>query len=98
MDKTTVEFGRWRVVRTDPMNWQLFERREIQSGKREGDVDWVGMANYFGRLIDAVRFARDREVAACGYDGSLDGAIKKLRQIDKKFLADLKEALEGGRR
>ena len=93
MNKTTVEFGRWRVVRTDPLNWQLFERREILSGKREGEVDWVGTANYFARLADAVRFARDREIAACGYDGSLDGAIKKMRQIDKKFIEELKKAV-----
>lgn len=93
MDKTSIEFGKWRVVRIDTLNWQLSERKEIKNGKRKGEVDFVRLPNYFGRLTDAVVFARNREFEQGGYEGELDGAVKALRKLDRDFLAAVKEAV-----
>jgi len=93
MDKTTIEFGRWRIVRRDPKNWQLHERKLILEGKRAGSVDWVALDSYHGTLMSALESARKREFEASGYTGDLDGALSELRKIDRKFLKDLKEAL-----
>lgn len=93
MDKTTIEFGKWRVTRIDPLNWQLFERAAIKKGKRAGETDWKPRSNYFGKLVDAVRFARDREFEQGGYDGSLDGAIGELRRLDERFVSAIRKAV-----
>jgi hypothetical protein len=95
MDKTTIEFGRWRIVRRDPKNWQLHERKLILEGKRAGSVDWVDLDSYHGTLMSALESARKREFESKGCTVDLDGALSELRKIDRKFIRDLKDALEG---
>ena len=95
MDKTTIEFGRWRIVRRDPKNWQLHEKRIVLGGKRAGEVGWVDLESYHGTLMSALESARKREFESKGCTVDLDGALSELRKIDRKFIRDLKDALEG---
>ena len=94
MDKTTIEFGRWRIRRIDSKNWQLFEYRIILSGARAGDVDWVGLDSFHGSLLPALEDARKREFEQSGYTGDLDGAIKAIKRTDREFLNGLRKAMD----
>lgn len=54
MEKTEIIVNDdWKIVHIDSMNWQVFNRREIQENKnpaknkRAGEVDWVGLQAFF---------------------------------------------------
>ncbi len=91
-----ITFGRWKVVRSDSLNYRLFELKEIKKGDRVGEVDYVGLPNYFGSFEGAVRFARDREFDSGDYNGYLDGAVDELRKLNRKFVRDVRKAVYGG--
>lgn len=93
MEKTTIEFGRWRIRRIDSKNWQLFEYRIILKGDRAGDVDWVGLDSFHGSLLPALEAARKREIEQSGYTGDIDGAIKAIKRIDREFLDGLRKVM-----
>jgi len=89
-----ITFGKWKAAKTDAMNYRLYELKEIEKGERAGEVGYVGLPNYFATVLDAVRFARDREFNSGGYSGYLDGAIDEMRKLDKRFVSAVKKALD----
>ena len=94
MSKPEVIFGTWKFVKTDPLNWQIFEYSEIQSGKRKGELDWVKRPNYFGELKYAVVYARNRDFERGLDTTDIDGAIERFEKVDTKFLKAISKALK----
>ena len=94
MDKTTVTVGKWMFKRTDPLNWQLFELKEIERGDSKGELGWVKRPNYFGELVNAVVFARNREFDRKGDFATLDAYIEELRREDARFEKAIRKALK----
>ena len=82
MDKTTVTVGKWMFKRADPLNWQLFELKEVERGDSKGE------------LVSAVVFARNREFDRKGDFATLDAYIEELRREDARFVKELRKALK----
>lgn len=88
-----------KVVHVDRLNWQLFEKREIKASNnpktkaRVGEVDWVALPAFFGKLEPALVKARDiyreRKLDAA----TLDAAIEQLEALDRKFVREVKKAV-----
>ena len=93
MNKTAITVGNWRFKRIDSLNWQVFERREVLAGKRKGEVDWTSRPSYFGELVNAVQFARNREFDRKGDFESFDAVLGEMRAIDARFVRELKAAV-----
>jgi len=95
MERTEIEFGRWRVKRIDSMNWQVFQLREVKANhnaKRAGETDWMACPAYFGKLEYALEWCLDREADDMGRR-ELKDAVRQLRAIKSEFLRELKGAL-----
>lgn len=101
MDKTTITAGCWMFKRIDSLSWQVFELREIKktnnrSGKsRAGETDWVALPAYFGTLLPAIVKAkdlnRDRKLPP---SAELNDAVKRIEELDREFLREVKKALK----
>lgn len=95
MGKTTITVGEWRFVRIDSLNWQVQRLREIKANgrtERAGEVDWAALPAYFGRLVEAVEWARDRIMDERGDVSDTEAFAKELRRADSEFLCGLKAA------
>ena len=92
-EKTAVIVGKWKFVRIDPLNWQLFEHAEVERGPRKGEVDWVKRPNYFGELANAIVYARNREFERGGGTMQLDEAIERFKAVDAEFVKAVREAV-----
>ena len=75
----------YELRRLDGRNWQLWERRLVKSGKREGQVAWMPCDAYFGSVRAAVEHVaadaeRNRFV---NVEADLRGALGIMRQIER---------------
>lgn len=91
--KTTIRFGNWKLERVDPLNWALTSRTGKVGENGEMKGGWSSQRNYFGKVGDAVQFARDREFERGGDFGTMDAYIAELRKADKAFVRELRKAL-----
>lgn len=92
--KTTIRFGNWKLEKVDPLNWALASRTGKVGEDGEMKGGWSTQRNYFGKVVDAAIFARDREFDRGGDFETLDAYIAELRKADKAFVRDLRKALE----
>lgn len=51
--------GEWMITKMDALNWRVRQKREIASGKRAGEVDWVDLDAFFPRPELAARYVYD---------------------------------------
>ena len=97
MERTEIIAGRWKVKRTDPRNWQVFELREVkESAKtdRAGEIDWMACPAFFGELAYALEWCADRETENLGLQKDLKAAAKAVKASRDAFLAQVEKALE----
>jgi len=94
MEKTEIVVGDFMARHIDPMNWQVFERREIKgTSKRKGEIDWVALPNFYGSLKLALVKMRDLARERKMPRGDLETAIAAIEVADENFLKELKKAV-----
>lgn len=83
--KTVRVLEDFEARRMDSLNWRVWQRKVLESGKRKGEVDWVGLESYHTTLCAAVewiaRHAPREEYAKV--DADLEGAIGIMRDIER---------------
>ena len=59
-----MEFGDWRLVPADGLNWELCHRHAATKGKNAGKVGWHHLGRYYqhNTIGEALRFAASREL------------------------------------
>lgn len=78
----------WKIVHADSMNWQVHQKRELKksnnpNGKsRAGEVDWVALPAFFGKVDGAARYV---------YDHMGDGAGRKTLREFMKLMAQARD-------
>ena len=96
MDKTEIIIGDMKIVRIDSLNWQVFERREIKDNhktKRGGQIDWIPCPAFFGGLLPALNYAKERNRNNKLVSGELKDAIAQIEQLDRDFLREAQKAV-----
>ncbi len=86
---------RYKVVRVDSMNWQIFEYREIKDrakAKRAGELDWIGLPYFFGDLKYALIRLLNLNVATSGESMTLDEAVSRIEAIERQIAKVAKKA------
>lgn len=92
---------KYELRRVDAMNWQLYKLKELESGKRKGEVDWVPLQCYPSDVAQAVRwiaeYAPKADWADCEADlrGFLE-EMEKLEQSMKRHARTFARAVEKG--
>ena len=83
----------YELRRVDDRNWQLYKLKELESGKRKGEVDWVPLGIYPQTIEGSIQWIfenapkADWENAKC----DLEGAIGELREIERDMAAHARE-------
>lgn len=98
-----IEFGRWRLVPVDKLNWELCHRHATTRGKNEGTEQWHRLGRYYSynTFANALVFAADQELR--GEDGtadaarSIEDALAEYDRITTALVADMARALGGER-
>lgn len=89
---------RYKVVRIDSMNWQIFEYRKIkeslnaEQSKRAGEYDWCAMPIYYGNLKYALLRLIDLDVATDGESMTLEQAVRHIRQVERNIVKAVEKA------
>lgn len=89
----------YELRRVDSMNWQLYKLKELEGGKRKGEVDWVPLQCYPHDAAQAVRWivenAPKADLADCETDlrGFL-AEMAKLEQSIKRHAREFVRALD----
>lgn len=81
-----IEFGAWQLRPTaNGLNWELFHRHEMRSGKDVGAVKWKSCGRFYqyGGLDMAVAFAADCDAKEkdAPHPVGLDRFIEEYRAI-----------------
>lgn len=76
-----IEFGDWRLVPTDSLNWELCHRHEVTRGKNAGTVKWNRLGRYYshGTFGNALLYAADCELKS-GRAGEALGIVDALAE------------------
>ena len=95
-----IEFGRWRLVPVDKLNWELCHRHAATRGKNEGEESWHRLGRYYSysTLGNALWYAADQELREKDGDaaaGIMD-ALAEYRAITDALMADMARALGEG--
>lgn len=86
---------RYKVVRIDSLNWQVFEFREIKNKQRAGQKDWVALPRFYGKLTDALAgIARHGNSDACG-SMTLDEAVRAIEKSNERLAREIEKAVSG---
>lgn len=86
---------RYKVVRIDSQNWQIFEYREIKErhkAKRAGETDWCGLPCYFGNLKYALLRLIDLNVSSDGESMTLEEAVKCIKATERQIIKAVEKA------
>ena len=75
----------YEVRRMDQSNWQVWQYKVLEGGKRKGEMDWVALNSFHGTVSAAVGWIakhapRNLYLAA---DVDLQGAIDCMREIER---------------
>lgn len=95
-----IEFGRWRLVPVDALNWELCHRHAVTRGKNAGKESWHHMHRYYSynTIPNAAIFAADQEMREGGDVVELSKALDEYRVIVDGMTAELLAALGGDAR
>ena len=95
-----IEFGRWRLVPVDKLNWELCHWHAATRGKNEGVEQWNRLGRFYSwnTFGNALMFAADCELK----DGTAEAArdihavLAEYRAITDALMADMARALGEG--
>lgn len=98
--KTTIDLGRYRLVRYDRMNWLMEEFRKPcgNSGARAAKSDeprWRSTGHYFGSIGAGVSWLLEHEMLNGGGEYDLEGAILRFGEIAAELRNHVNMATEG---
>lgn len=95
-----IEFGRWRLVPVDKLNWELCHWHVATRGKNVGTEQWNRLGRYYSyNTIDlALRYAADQEMREKDGEAvhNILDALNEYETITAALMADVARALEGG--
>ena len=80
----TIEFGDWRLVPVDALNWELCHRHVTSRGKNAGESKWHRLGRYYSHntIAQALRYAAGRELMAQREDEAM-GIWEALREYER---------------
>lgn len=92
-----IEFGRWRLVPVDSLNWELCHLHAVTKGKNAGAEQWNRIGRYYSynTLPNAVLFAAEQELREGGEVVQLRDALRVWQQTVDALKADLLAAIGG---
>ena len=94
-----IEFGRWRLVPVDKLNWELCHLHVATRGKNAGTEQWNRLGRYYGyNTIDlALCYAADQEMREKDGDAvrDIDAALREYAAIIVRFMKALRVVKEG---
>ena len=97
-----IEFGRWRLVSVDSLNWELAHLHVATKGKNAGQEQWNRLRRYYSynTLPLAIRYAADCEMKEQGGDTvvTLADALHEYERIVGAMASDVIAAVTGGGR
>lgn len=93
-----IEFGEWRLVPLDGLNWELCHRHAATRGKNAGRVSWHRCGRFYqaSTFGDALRFAADCELKERNH-GDVRGirsALAEYEAITAGYLDAVRGLLE----
>ena len=90
-----IEFGRWRLVPVDALNWELCHRHAATRGKNAGRESWHHMGRYYSynTIANADVFAADQEMREGNDVVGLSRALHEYRSIVDGMVADIAAAM-----
>lgn len=95
--KTEIQINKqWKIVKSDALNWQPFEWREIEDkggAKRAGEFDWMASGHFFGQLSPALRWIAEQQVDN-GEKITLQEAVSLIETSNLKLMRDIEKALK----
>lgn len=91
-----IEFGRWRLVPVDSLNWELCHRHVVTRGKNVGKEQWNRLGRYYSHntVENAITFAADQEMREGGEVVSLADALREYERIVGAMVADVRRIME----
>ena len=92
-----IEFGRWRLVPVDSLNWELHHLHVATRGKNVGSEQWNRLGRYYSynTVQNAVMFASDHEMREGEDVTPLANALHEYRDIVGAMVADVRAAMGG---
>lgn len=94
-----IEFGRWRLVPVDRLNWELYHLHAATRGKNAGTEQWNRLGRYYSyNTIDlALRYAADQEMREKDGDAvhNILDALNEYEAIIVRFMRALRVVKEG---
>ena len=85
-----IEFGRWRLVPVDKLNWELCHWHTATRGKNAGTEQWNRLGRYYSyNTIDlALRYAADQEMREKDGDAvrAIADALSEYEAIIVRFM------------
>ena len=95
-----IEFGRWRLVPVDKLNWELCHWHAATRGKNEGVEQWNRLGRFYSwnTFGNALMFAADCELKDGTAEDARDihAALAEYRAITGALMADMARALGEG--
>ncbi len=95
--KTEIQINeQWKIVKSDALNWQPFEWREIENksgAKRAGEFDWMASGHFFGQLSPALRWIAEQQVDN-GEKMTMQEAVSRIETSNLKLMRDIEKALK----
>lgn len=96
----TIEFGRWRLVPVDRLNWEPCHWHAATRGKNEGVEQWNRLGRFYSwnTFGNALMFAADCELKDGTAEAARDirAALAEYRAITGALMADMARALGVG--
>lgn len=88
-----IEFGDWRLVPRDRLNWELEHRHAASRGKNAGDVSWHPLGRFYqhNTIGEALRFAASRELME-RREGEAESIWEALAEYER-ILQDFADAV-----
>ncbi len=98
-DRTTIDLGRYRLVRLDRKNWLMEEFREPRGNgagsAKSGEPRWRSMGVYFGSIGAGVSWLLEHEMLNGGGEYDLGGAVARFGEIAAELRHHVNVATEG---
>lgn len=93
-----IEFGRWRLVPVDKLNWELCHWHTATRGKNAGTEQWNRLGRYYSyNTIDlALRYAADQEMREKDGDAvrAIADALSEYETIIVRFMRAMRVVKE----
>lgn len=92
-----IQFGDWRLVPVDALNFELCHRHETTRGKNAGAVQWHRLGRFYsyGTLANALWYAATVELGERNDAAVMDirSALREYERICNDLTRDVQEAV-----